>query len=67
MAKISLNEVAGGYNLSHINGNFQRIEDVLNSGVLWRDLSGNTDANHMEEPIDMNGNRIYNLPYAQSS
>lgn len=66
MAKISLNEVAGGYNLSHINGNFQRIEDVLNSGVLWRDLAGNTDSNQMEEPIDMNGNRIYNLPYALS-
>lgn len=61
MPHISLDDVAGGYNLSAINSNFQKIEDHINDKVLNRSnpsLSPNTVATD----IDMNGNRIYNLP-----
>ena len=66
MSKIDLNDVQGGYNLSQINSNFQKLEDAMNENILWRDLDGSQDANQMENPLDMNGNAIYNLPYATS-
>lgn len=61
MSKIDLNNVAGGFNLSKINDNFQKIEDALNNGALWRD-NPDGEPNQMKNDLDMNGNRIYNLP-----
>lgn len=61
MSKIDLNNVAGGFNLSKINDNFQKIETALNDGALWRD-NPDGEPNQMENDLDMNGNRIYNLP-----
>ncbi len=61
MPKIILDSIAGGYDLSKINANFQKIEDELNDKVLYRD---NTDGepNQLEDDVDANGKRIYNLP-----
>lgn len=61
MPHINLDDVAGGYNLSAINSNFQRIEDHLNDNVLNRANPANLP-NSMSTDIDMNGRRIYNLP-----
>lgn len=64
--KIELDSVESGYGLSKINDNFQKIEDELNNRVLYRD---NTDGapNAMDNPLDMNGERIYNLPRPSSA
>lgn len=65
MSKIELPTVTSGYNLSAINNNFQKIEDALNEGVLYRqDNPG--EPNHMSTNLDMNGKRIINLPDAIS-
>ena len=61
MEHISLDDVAGGYNLSAINSNFQKIEDHINDKVLNRTNPANLP-NSMSTDIDMNGRRIYNLP-----
>lgn len=61
MAKIVLPNVASSYNLSTINNNFQKIATELNDKVLYRD-SPPLEPNHMENDLDMNSNRIYNLP-----
>ena len=61
MSKIDLNNVAGGFNLSKINDNFQKIETALNDGALWRD-NPTGEPNQMKNDLDMNGHRIYNLP-----
>lgn len=55
---ITLSDVSGGYNLSVINTNFQKIENVLNTKVLFRDT---TNPNEMDVSLDMNGNRILNV------
>lgn len=60
MAKIELNEVKGGYNLSQINSNFDKIEEHLNDRVLYRDTEVG-EPNQMKVDLDMNGYRIYNL------
>ena len=61
MAKIDLNDVKGGFNLSQINSNFNKIEQALNEKVLYRD-NPEGEANQMLSPLDMNGQRVYNLP-----
>lgn len=57
---IDLTTVNSGYNLSAINNNFQRIEDVLNTSLLWRtgSVSGET---LMERDLDMNSHSILNI------
>ena len=58
MSKITLASVASGYDLSKINDNFQTIQTAMDNT-----LSRNgTSPNSMSADIDMNGNRIYNLP-----
>lgn len=65
MSKIELDPITSGYNLSKINENFQRIEGELNDKVLYRQvLSG--EPNAMQANLDMNSNRILNLPNATS-
>ena len=58
---IVLNDVTSGFNTSTINSNFQKIEDALNTQVLYRDVPVGTD-NAMQDNLDMNNKRIYNLP-----
>ena len=64
--KIELDSVESGYGLSKINDNFQKIEDELNNRVLYRDNT-NGAPNAMDNPLDMNGERIYNLPRPTSA
>lgn len=56
MAKIELNSVTSGYNLSAINDNFQKIEEELKNKVLYVD-----EVSPMEQDLDMNGMNIINV------
>lgn len=59
MSKLSLNSAGTGYlATATINDNFQDISDAFEN-TLSRD---GTDPNSMEAPLDMNSNRILNLP-----
>ena len=60
MAKITLNDITSGYNVNRINSNFQAIEDAINNELLSRNPQG--EANSLQDLIDMNSNRIINLP-----
>lgn len=61
MSKINIPPIRGGYNLSKINDAIQTIEDHLNEKVLYRDTPEG-EPNQMNNDLDMNGKRIYNLP-----
>lgn len=66
MTKITLPDITSGYNLSKINSNFQRVENELNNKVLYRvGITG--EPNQMLSTLDMNSNRIINLPDAVSA
>ncbi len=58
MSDIVLNPIGSGYNLSKFNTNFQALEDKINDEILH--LTGGN--NLMEQNLDMNSNRILNLP-----
>lgn len=59
--KIELDDTLSGRDLSKIQANFQKVENALNDNVLWRDnVEG--EPNQMEDLLDMNGQRIINLP-----
>lgn len=65
MSKIELPAVTGNNNTSRINDNFQKIEDALNQEILYR--KGYVgEPNEMDTSLDMNSNRILNLPNATS-
>lgn len=57
--KTVLGNVASGFRVNEINANFDKIEEVLNNKVLWRDNPVG-EPNTMEQELDMNGNSIYN-------
>jgi len=59
--KISLTSILSGFNLANINSNFQKIEDYINDRVLSRDIDTG-EPNEMLETLDMNSNRIINVP-----
>ena len=62
MAKITLNDVNSGLNQASLtNSNNDTIETNLNDKVLYRDNPAG-EANQMENLIDMNSERIINLP-----
>jgi hypothetical protein len=61
MSKIELSTISSGYNLSKINENFQKLEDALNTEVLYRDSPEGED-NSLQTDVDANGKRILNLP-----
>lgn len=61
MAKITLPSVVSGYNLQKINDNDQAIATELNENVLYR-RNPEGEPNEMHNPLDMNSERIYNLP-----
>lgn len=61
MSKITLSDVASGYNLSAIKDNFDKIEDELNNKVLYRNNPPG-EPNSLATDVDANGRRIFNLP-----
>lgn len=61
MAKVTLDDVASGYDLSKINANFQTIEGELNDKVLYRNNPVG-ETNTLITDVDVNGRRLYNLP-----
>lgn len=62
MAKITLDNIASGYaSTTKINNNNDAIEAELNDKVLYRN-NPSGEANQMENELDMNSNRIINLP-----
>ena len=64
MAKITLTDIASGYNsYSTYNANNTLIEDAIEN-TLSRD---GTSPNQMGADLDMNSNRIVNLPNASNN
>jgi hypothetical protein len=59
--KIPLNDIQTKYNTNLINSNFDRIQSEFQNKVLYRKNPTN-EPNSMENAIDMNSNRILNLP-----
>lgn len=57
MAKIEVTPVSSGYNIAALNATLQAIEDEFKNKVLYRNEEGS-----MQRPLDMNGNRVINLP-----
>jgi len=67
MSKIDLDTISSGYQSTvNLNDNFQSIEDELNNKVLYRD-NPNGEPNQMLNDLDMNSNRIINLPTATTN
>jgi hypothetical protein len=63
MTKIVLDTVSSGYNLGKINANFEKLETELNNKVLYRDQTSTpNEPNELEQDLDLNSNRILNLP-----
>jgi hypothetical protein len=63
--KLTLADVAAGYNLQNINDNFDKIIVELNDKVLYRNNPVG-EPNQLESDIDANSKRIYNLPAPSS-
>lgn len=58
--KLSLREIRSGFRSAlSLNDNFQRIKDVLQNKVLWRD-NPSGEPNEMKNNLDMNSNDILN-------
>jgi len=57
MTDITLVPITSGYNLSKINDNFDKVEDVINNDVLH--VRG--DNNTMYQDLDLNGNSLLNV------
>lgn len=57
MTDISLTPITSGYNLTKVNDNFDKIEEMLNNDVL--NLNGGN--NVMLQDLDMNSNALLNL------
>lgn len=64
MTKVTLTPTKGGIlSRTQLDNNFQKIEDALNNDVLYR-KNPQGEANSMNNELDMNGYRIFNLPDA---
>lgn len=61
MAKINLVPVVANSTLTTINDNFQKIANEFQNEVLYRD-NPEGETNTMENDLDMNQNRVFNLP-----
>lgn len=57
MTDIVLTPITSGYNLSKINANFDKIEDVINDEVVHTEGGNNT----MQQDLDMNGHDLLNV------
>lgn len=65
MAKITLSDITGNYGSQQLhNANSDAIEAEFNDKVLYRD-NPEGEPNQMENNLDMNSNRIINLPDAE--
>lgn len=65
MAKLSLKNILSGLlSVTQLNGNFTSIENEFNDKVVYR-KNPPGEANEMHNPLDMNSNRIVNLPAPQ--
>lgn len=60
MSKITLNKISAPENVSLINDNFQKIAKEFDEKVLYRKVPP-LEPNMLINPIDMNGQRLYNL------
>lgn len=60
MAKLVLDDVTRADNVQKINSNFTKIEDELQSKVLYRD-NPTGEPNQMENDIDLNNNDLLNV------
>lgn len=58
MTDITLSPITSGYNVSRINANFDVVKEAINEHILHSDGGNNV----MGQDIDMNSNRVYNLP-----
>ncbi len=63
MTDITLSTITSGYNVSKINTNFEKLEQVVNDEVLHR-VGGN---NVMNQHLDMNGYSILNIGVDENS
>jgi len=61
MDKITLSNIEGGYNLSILNDNFNKIATIINNRVLFRDVLAG-ESNTIESDLDINGKTLYNVP-----
>lgn len=67
MAKITLQDPSSGYSsLTTFQENNTAIEEALNDKVLYRDNPAG-ETNTMQSDLDMNSNRILNLPGATTA
>lgn len=57
MAKIEVTPVSSGYNIAALNATLQAIETEFKDKVVYRNEEGS-----MQRSLDMNGNRVINLP-----
>lgn len=57
MTDIVLTPITSGYNLSKINDNFDKVEDVINTEIVHT-VGGN---NTMQQDLDMNGHDLLNV------
>lgn len=62
MSKIELPEVGpGNSGRLRTNDNFRKVEETLSDKVLFRD-NPTGEPNEMNNDLDMNSKRVYNLP-----
>ncbi len=61
MAKVILDSVTGGYDLSKINANFSKLANELNEKVAYRQVEEG-EPNTVEVDLDINNKFLYNLP-----
>lgn len=57
MTDIVLTNITSGYNLSKINANFAKVEEVINEEVLHTEGGNNT----MQQDLDLNGHDLLNV------
>lgn len=62
MAKIILENTNGGYNITAINRNFQKIQLEMNNKIMYRLNDIPFESNAWLSNMDANQKRIYNLP-----
>jgi hypothetical protein len=61
MAKVPLTDISSLNDVTALNNNFTAIENAFQENVLFR-LNPTTDPNTMQNDLDMNSKRVYNLP-----
>lgn len=59
--KVTLVPVTGANNIANVNDNFEKLQRIVNDTMLSRKV-GAGQPNQMLTPLDMNGQRMFNLP-----